>query len=99
MIQVYSVLAPVIVTCDELTAPANGDVNQPGNSVGTVARYTCKDGFELIGNKTRTCQEDGEWSGTDPTCKCEHILLLADKIVEAAIHCVKGDVFDFFHYC
>ena len=62
----------VIVKCDDLIAPANGDVNQPGNSVGTVASYTCNDGFQLIGDKTRTCQKDGEWSGADPVCKCEH---------------------------
>ena len=68
----YPVLA-VIVKCDDLTAPANGEVDQPGNSVGTMASYSCKDGFELIGDKTRTCQENGEWSGMAPTCKCEHI--------------------------
>ena len=57
--------------CDDLTPPANGDVNQPGNSVGTVATYTCNDDFELIGDDMRTCQEDGKWSGADPVCKRE----------------------------
>ena len=70
--------------CDDLIAPANGDVNQPGNSVGTVASYACNDGFQLIGDKTRTCEEDGEWSGTDPTCKCECIL--AYKIGAMHLH-------------
>lgn len=42
--------------------------------MGTVfesqATYTCNDGFIISsGNDTRTCEANGEWSGTDPTCE------------------------------
>ncbi|XP_067673802.1 uncharacterized protein [Haliotis asinina] len=30
--------------------------------------YSCKLGFSLSGNETRTCQASGNWSGSDPTC-------------------------------
>ncbi len=61
----------VIVECDDLSNPANGVVNQPGNSVGTVSSYTCNGGFLLVGDETRTCQKDGEWSGNEPICECK----------------------------
>ena len=41
--------------------------------MGTVfesqATYTCNDGFIISsGNGTRTCEANGEWSGSEPTC-------------------------------
>ena len=60
------------MTCDDLSAPANGDVDQPGNSVGTVSTYTCNGGYLLVGDETRTCQESGQWSGSQPICECEY---------------------------
>ena len=35
---------------------------------GSVANYTCNDNYELIGNESRTCMDDGMWSGQEPTC-------------------------------
>ncbi len=36
---------------------------------GTIAIYTCMDGFSLdgIGTQTRTCF-NGNWTGTEPVC-------------------------------
>ncbi len=34
---------------------------------GTVATYTCDDGFRLDGNATRIC-DTGNWAGTVPVC-------------------------------
>ena len=34
---------------------------------GTVATYTCINGFRLDGNATRTC-DTGNWTGTVPVC-------------------------------
>ena len=41
--------------------------------MGTVfesqATYTCNDGFAISsGDDTRTCEANGEWSGSEPTC-------------------------------
>ncbi len=55
--------------CDELKPPAYGDVKLSGLTIGWHATYACDDGFELLGNEFRTCEADGEWSGTDPNCQ------------------------------
>ena len=30
--------------------------------------FTCNGGYDLNGSGTRTCQNDGNWSGSDVTC-------------------------------
>ena len=35
---------------------------------GTVATYSCADGYELVGEEKRTCLVDGTWTGTEPQC-------------------------------
>ena len=65
---IFIILEKVI--CDEvLTNPERGSVTTTGNSVGDTATYTCKEGYEVTGDATRTCQKDGTWSGTAPTCE------------------------------
>ena len=31
--------------------------------------YTCNTGYELTSSDTRTCQSDGNWSGSDDVCR------------------------------
>lgn len=52
----------------DLTAPMNGQVTRTTGVTGDVATYSCSGGYTLSGNATRTCQPDGTWSGTAPTC-------------------------------
>ena len=55
---------------DVFTSPfLNGAISTTGAGVGDTATYTCDDGYELIGSDTRTCQSNGEWSGSAPTCE------------------------------
>ena len=35
---------------------------------GTVATYSCADGYELVGEERRTCLVDGTWRGDEPQC-------------------------------
>ena len=46
----------------------NGMVTYGSVSIGSEATYQCVDGFSLSGVGTRTCQGDGSWSGSQPTC-------------------------------
>ena len=55
--------------CGLLLPPANGNVMQRNTTFASVTEYSCNDGFELVGNSTRTCQASGAWSGAEPTCE------------------------------
>ncbi|XP_003387839.1 PREDICTED: sushi, von Willebrand factor type A, EGF and pentraxin domain-containing protein 1-like isoform X2 [Amphimedon queenslandica] len=67
------------VTCSKLTAPANGELElTQGNLAGSIAYYSCNQGFKLVGDKERKCRETGEWSGTEPTCQGLHCEVLDD---------------------
>ena len=51
-----------------IVSPDNGRVSVGGVTIGSVATYSCDDGFTLMGTATRTCTSDGTWSGDNPTC-------------------------------
>lgn len=57
------------IQCPRLVDPENGDVSFR-QTVGSIAVYKCNKGFTLIGNEKRTCQQNGAWTGQQPTCKC-----------------------------
>ena len=54
--------------CPDLTAPTNGVVSFSATTPGSSATYTCNTGYQLVGTSSRTCQSDGTWSDSDPTC-------------------------------
>ena len=54
--------------CPALPDPVNGAVTWPSLTVGSIATYTCDDGFELEGSMTRTCESSAMWSGDEPIC-------------------------------
>ncbi len=57
--------------CGPLTKPDNGAVSTQGGTAETsVAQYTCNEGYELCSGcqPTRTCNSDGRWSHTKPSC-------------------------------
>ena len=54
-----------------------------GTVVDSTATYSCNDGFTLEGQSTRTCQDDGEWSGSAPTC--ERKLDVANLCIHAVL--------------
>ena len=56
--------------CGNLTDPVNGQVSHPaGTTFGQTATYSCNTGYNLVGDSTRTCQAEGNWSGSAPTCQ------------------------------
>ena len=59
------------VVCPDLQNPPDGVVSlSDGTAFGSQATYTCNDGFVISsGDDTRTCEANGEWSGTIPTCE------------------------------
>ena len=58
-----------VADCGFLEDPENGVVMLSGNTVGSTATYECDAGYVLVGGEeTRTCQENGQWSGAAPSC-------------------------------
>ncbi|XP_013396521.1 sushi, von Willebrand factor type A, EGF and pentraxin domain-containing protein 1 isoform X2 [Lingula anatina] len=58
------------VTCQHPGRPAHGDVtpSAPPHDVGTRVTYKCETGYRLQGTNTRTCQANGQFDGSLPTC-------------------------------
>ncbi len=57
--------------CDALPSITNGQVELDGRFVGATATYTCINGYILQGDSQRTCQNSGQWSGSEPSCISE----------------------------
>ena len=67
-------LSPPAILCPILPDIENGFITYSPDTEadfdqGTVATYTCNEGFNLQGgDRERTCQIDGTFSGTAPIC-------------------------------
>ena len=57
--------------CGDLLAPINGSVTLNGTVEGSIANYTCDEGFLLDGPVVRMCGSNGMWSGSTPQCEGE----------------------------
>ena len=56
--------------CERLPDPENGVVDtSEGREVGSLATYTCNIGFQLFGDASRVCGDDGMWNGSEPECR------------------------------
>lgn len=55
--------------CSELTSPQLGSVTVSGRLFNDKATYSCELGYHVVGLRERTCQADGNWSGSTPVCK------------------------------
>lgn len=63
----------IAVDCGDLENPENGVVSLTGTTFTSVATYSCNFGFFFVGgDEVRTCQSNGTWSGTQPTCLGEN---------------------------
>src|SRR5690606_23118289 len=59
------------VTCSSASAPTNGSVSSSSATYPNAVTYACDMGYTLTGNggsNTRSCQANGSFSGTAPTC-------------------------------
>ena len=68
----FPLICPAAVGCCSLVYPLNGQVEFSNTTVGSTANYTCNWKYILSnGNSTRTCEANGYWSGSPPSCECE----------------------------
>lgn len=57
------------IDCGRLEDITNGFVEFDSTSFGSIASYTCRDGFVLMGKGIRQCRDNGQWSGEEPVCQ------------------------------
>ena len=70
--------------CGTLPNPSNGSVSHTaGTTFGQTATYSCNTGYTLVGNDTRTCQADGMWSGSEPTCQCMLLFISSTSAIKS----------------
>ena len=66
--------------CGALPNPESGEVDHAeGTTFGQTATYSCYVGFDLMGDSNRTCQNTGNWSGSEPIC--QRMLLLEHSML------------------
>jgi CUB/sushi domain-containing protein len=65
----------VIVQCDPLPNITNGQVRVDSRDIGSVAVYSCNEGYGLDGDSLRTCTADGVWSGREPSCNIDRVVM------------------------
>ncbi|XP_013393808.1 sushi, von Willebrand factor type A, EGF and pentraxin domain-containing protein 1 [Lingula anatina] len=57
------------IACPLLDAPENGSKSDCGNKWNDVCEFDCRAGYIIKrGSSRRTCQSNGEWTGSSPIC-------------------------------
>ena len=68
----FPLICPAAVGCCSLVDPLSGQVELSNITFGSTANYTCNQRYILSnGSSTRTCEANGYWSGSLPSCECE----------------------------
>ena len=57
-----------LAQCATIKAPSSGTIELDTNGTTTVAVISCGNGYTLSGNGSKTCGEDGSWSGSEVLC-------------------------------
>ncbi|KAL9972183.1 hypothetical protein ACROYT_G018440 [Oculina patagonica] len=56
-------------SCGNPGVPDNGAKNSSQYQYGYSISFTCDVGYTLQGSQVRTCQTNGQWTGTQPVCQ------------------------------
>lgn len=88
-------IGPTLGFCGDPGVPTSGRRNVTGTTQGHTVTYACITGYRVSGSTTRTCQSDGIWSGSLPSCTRECIhnepfltisCLIATKQLYSSVH-------------
>ena len=83
-------LFSTVVDCGDPGTPTNGQRSLSSTTYNSVVTYTCGVGYTLQGSNSRTCQSDGQWSGSVPQCRSEFtwfVFSLPSSLVELLCMC------------
>ncbi|XP_078581989.1 P-selectin-like [Branchiostoma floridae x Branchiostoma japonicum] len=94
----YGYICQKAVQCASLSEPSYGTkTSQSGSNgyfPGDSVNFGCQSGYSLNGDSVRTCQSDGTWSGTQPTCdavQCASLLTPSNGIFTPSDSYSPGD--------
>lgn len=62
-----------LVDCGDPGRSSNGQRSLVATTAFSIATYSCNRGYNLVGNRTRTCLPSGSWNGTIPDCRGREI--------------------------
>ena len=72
---IYNTVLSSAVDCGDPGTPSNGRRTGSSTTLNSVVTYTCNTGYTRQGSSRRTCQSNGQWSGSVPQCNRELIKL------------------------
>ncbi len=76
----------VVIDCGELTPPANGGVDVTSTLLGGMATYMCNNGYNINEDEIRTCGDNGNWSGNEPSCQSKKEGVARGRVGEIVNH-------------
>ena len=79
MVNAVLKLSLTAVNCSDPGTPTNGQHNLSSTTYTSVVNYICDVGYAIQGSNSRTCQSNGQWSGSVPRCICK---------LAAFLHCI-----------
>uniref|UniRef100_H2Z7B2 Sushi domain-containing protein n=1 Tax=Ciona savignyi TaxID=51511 RepID=H2Z7B2_CIOSA len=63
----------IAVRCLQPNIPTNGRLTDriifTHYEVGSSVAFECRPGYEIVGVRSITCEDSGQWSDTEPTCR------------------------------
>lgn len=62
-------LSLAVVDCRDPGSPTNGVKLGFATTYQSVVNYACRTGYAMRGESRRTCQANGEWTGSLPLCE------------------------------
>ena len=69
VIVTHSTIVLPDIDCSDPGTPTNGQHSLSSTTYNSVVTYTCDVGYTLQGANSRTCQSNGQWSGSVPQCQ------------------------------
>ncbi|XP_038046873.1 sushi, von Willebrand factor type A, EGF and pentraxin domain-containing protein 1-like isoform X2 [Patiria miniata] len=64
-----------VITCPQPEAPLHGSKISPRYNLDAIVRFSCNQGYTLIGSRTARCTEEETWSQPTPECQADCIVL------------------------
>ena len=60
----------LVLKCNDIPKLNHGERDCTGTAYGDSCTFSCHRGYERIGSSKKTCQANGQWTGSD-VVRCE----------------------------